>query len=528
MLINFSRVLKQTALRHWDQPALFNVERSRRFTFGQLHEFSNRVCNLLAGKFGLGLGDRYATILENDNAALLHMWMMKSPVTAVWLGIRESGQEHLEQIDRVEARLVFIEQRLLEEYYEDLHQRQVAMVVMDPSKEPLPGVYDFWELVEQASDQDPELDQVYENHREHIALMRFTGGTTGQTKCAMYTISNLCSAAWNPINYMEVIPFDQPKYLVTTPITHAAGAVVLPTYFKGGEVITLDRADIEPMCSTVQQFGANLIYTVPTLLYRMLDMELLRKYDLSSLKTIRYGASPISPAKLEGLLGQFGQIFVQGYGATEAWSPTTILGRKDHALDTEEQRALLASVGSPVPGVEVMICDENGTEVPAEKAGEIWIRGGNTIAGYYNDPEQTGLNFSDNGFWKSGDIGYSNSRGYIYLVDRKKDMIISGGFNVYAQEVENVLNSYPAVQNSAVVGVPHEDWGEAVWGVVVLKEDAQCGQDEIITYCKENLTRYKVPKVIKFVTDLPLSAAGKVLRREVKKKYWEKMKRNIH
>ncbi|MBU4566089.1 MAG: AMP-binding protein [Desulfarculus sp.] len=528
MLINIARLMKQTARRYWDAPALYNVERKRRLTFGQLHELTNQICHVLENKFGLGDGDRYATLLENDNMGLLHLWMTKAKATALWLGIRDSRQEHLHQIDWVNARLVFMEQNLVEEYYDDLRGRGMSIVSMDKPSRAMEGVHYFWDLVAQASTQDPDNEFIYEDPGKHIAIMRFTGGTTGQAKCTMYSLSNMFSAGLNPIHYIELYPFDRPKALLSTPITHASGAVVLPAYFKGGETMTLNRVDIDLMCQTVEQSQVDLIYTVPTVLYRMLDMGLPDKYDLSSLRTIRYGASPISPAKLEELLGQFGQIFVQGYASTESWPPVTVLGRKEHAFETEEQRSILKSVGSPVPGVEVMICNENGEETPAGQEGEIWIRGGNTIAGYYNDPEQTKANFSENGFWKSGDIGYCDEFGRIYLVDRKKDMIITGGFNVYAQEVENALNAHPAVQNSAVVGVPDDYWGEAVRGVVVLKPGATATQEEIILFCKENLTRYKVPKGIDFVEELPLSAVGKVLRRKVRKNYWGDSQRHIH
>ncbi len=211
-----------------------------------------------------------------------------------------------------------------------------------------------------------------------------------------------------------------------------------------------------------------MIYAVPTVLYRMLEMDLPRRHNLSSLKTIRYGGSPISPAKLEILLELFGQIFVQGYGSTECWPSVTILTRKDHGTQTQEQIDRLLSVGRPMPGEEVIICDEGGRAVPAGQRGEIWIRGPNTIEGYYKAPEMTQKNFPASGFWKSGDMGYMDEEGYLYLVDRKQDMIITGGYNVYAIEVENCLNSHPAVQNSAVVGIPHDIWGEEVCAMVML------------------------------------------------------------
>ena len=293
-------------------------------------------------------------------------------------------------------------------------------------------------------------------------------------------------------------------------------------------MLTLNRPDVDMICRTVEKERVGLIFTVPTVLYRMLDMNLQKHYDLSSLKTIRYGGSPISPSKLEGLIDQFGMIFVQAYGSTETWTPCVVLGRKDHDVNSDTVRNRLNSVGRPMPGIEVQISDDNGNEVKIGEKGEIWIRGFPITQGYYKDPDQTKENFSENGFWKSGDIGYMDKDGFIYLVDRKKDMIISGGFNVYAKEVEDCLNSHPVVRMSAVVGIPDDYWGEAVYAEVVLKEGEKISEEELISYCKDRIARYKAPKTIKFVDELPLSSVGKVLRRAVKEKWWGKEARGVH
>jgi acyl-CoA synthetase (AMP-forming)/AMP-acid ligase II len=199
----------------------------------------------------------------------------------------------------------------------------------------------------------------------------------------------------------------------------------------------------------------------------------------------------------------------------------TALGRDDHRTDSEEGLRRLRSVGRPLPGEEVMVCDELGNPLGPGRNGELWIRGANTVQGYFRDPEQTRENFTDNGFWRSGDIGYMDELGYVYLIDRKKDLIISGGYNVYATEVENCLNSHPAVQNSAVVGVPDEEWGEAVRAVVVLASGRRAQEAELIEHCKQRLARHKAPKAVAVVDELPVSPAGKVLRREVRRRLVE-------
>ena len=518
MFVNMGRVFKQTALQFADNPAVINVERGRRFTYARMHELTNRLTHALKHRFGLSQGDFYATILDNDNMALFHPWMLKSPVGAAWIDVRDSVDEQLSRINHAGPKLVFLENRLLPPLYEHLQACRINMVVMDRPEKSRPGVYYFWDLVEQAAPAEVEEELTADNTSKHISVLRFTGGTTGMAKCAKYTLSNLWIWGCNPAHYYETFPFEHPRALFFSPLHHAAsGSVVIPVHIKGGAVITLNGADPESIGRTIEAHKVGMIYAVPTVLYRMLEMNLPRKHNLSSLKTIRYGGSPISPAKLEILLDLFGQIFVQGYGSTECWPSVTILGRKDHGSQSQEQIDRLQSVGRPMPGEEVIICDEGGRALPAGRRGEIWIRGPNTIEGYYKAPELTKKNFSSGGFWKSGDIGYMDEKGYLYLVDRKQDMIITGGYNVYAIEVENSLNSHPAVLNSAVVGIPHDIWGEEVCAMVMLADGSTTSPGELIDHCQHNLARYKAPKKIEITDRLPLSPAGKVLRREVRR-----------
>ncbi|OPX36619.1 MAG: hypothetical protein B1H11_07140 [Desulfobacteraceae bacterium 4484_190.1] len=528
MILNMGRLLRQTALRFSDETAIVNVERGRRFTYSELHDLTNRACNMLRDRFGLREGDIYGALLENDNLILLHPWMAKSLSTGFLLGMRDSFDEHFTQIDYVKPQLIFIEKQLLPKYYEQLIDRQMIIICMDKPDSAKEGVYYFWDLIKDASPSEVNAEYVVDDINEHIFLLKFTGGTTGKGKCVMFSTANFFGPGFNAIQYSEVFPYDNPKALLSPPLTHAAGGLIIPVYFKGGTVLTLNRPDVDMICRTVEKERVGLIFTVPTVLYRMLDMNLQKHYDLSSLKTIRYGGSPISPSKLEGLIDQFGMIFVQAYGSTETWTPCVVLGRKDHDVNSDTVRNRLNSVGRPMPGIEVQISDDNGNEVKIGEKGEIWIRGFPITQGYYKDPDQTKENFSENGFWKSGDIGYMDKDGFIYLVDRKKDMIISGGFNVYAKEVEDCLNSHPVVRMSAVVGIPDDYWGEAVYAEVVLKEGEKISEEELISYCKDRIARYKAPKTIKFVDELPLSSVGKVLRRAVKEKWWGKEARGVH
>ncbi len=517
MLMNVGRVFRDIAIHYGDRPALINIERDRRFTYGALRDISNRVCNFLKRRFHMKGGDFYATVLENDNMGLFHPWMLKSPVGGVWIDVRESLNDVIERIGYTEPKVVFMENRFLPQLYEHCAGAGIDMVLMDPVKDPKPGVHYYWDLVDEASAEEVDEEFVIDDTNKHISVLRFTGGTTGQPKCAMYSFSNLWTWGCNPAHYFQTFPYDHPAALLFSPIHHAAsGSIMIPVHIKGGAIVTLNKADIEDIGRAVEKEKIDMIYTVPTVLYRMLDHGAHKRFDLSSLKTIRYGAAPISPAKLEAVLEIFGHIFVQGYGATECWPSCTILGREDHRTDNPESIKRLASIGRPFPGQEILICNDQGEELPAGEQGELWIRGANTVGGYYKAEELTRENFTPNGFWKSGDIGYMDEEGYVFLVDRKKDLIISGGYNVYSTEVENCLNSHPAVNFSAVVGLPDQDWGEAVNAAVVLKQGRSASAEELIGYCKERLARYKTPKNIQIVRELPLSPAGKVLRRKVR------------
>jgi fatty-acyl-CoA synthase len=302
-------------------------------------------------------------------------------------------------------------------------------------------------------------------------------------------------------------------------MSHASLMPFVATFFAGGATYTLNTPDLTQWCETVQRERITQSLMVPTLLYRLLDMNSSKTSDLSSLRTMIYGAAPIAPAAVERLVAEFGQIFVQLYGASESIMFVSALRKREHRTDTEAARARLASAGRVSAGVELMIADVDGRPLPPGQTGEIWLRTRATIGGYYHNPEATAAEF-ENGYWKSGDVGYVDDDGYLFIVDRKKDMIITGGFNVYAIEVEGALVEHPAVLMSAVVGVPHPDWGEAVHAEVMLREGAAATEGELIAHAKQRLGSYKAPKTVTFVSELPLSPVGKVLRRQVRQRYW--------
>jgi acyl-CoA synthetase (AMP-forming)/AMP-acid ligase II len=309
------------------------------------------------------------------------------------------------------------------------------------------------------------------------------------------------------------------RVLHVAPLSHGSAMLYYPTLFSGGTNITMNALDLDAWIDAVESERVSHSFLVPTALYRLLELQKAAPRNLASLRTLIYGAAPMSPAKLQDLLDCFGPIFVQSYGATEAAMIISLLGKADHRTDSEAAIARLASTGRITPGVEVFIADEAGNELPAGEIGEIRIRCRAIVQGYWGNPEQTTAEFAGD-CWHSGDLGRMDAEGYLYLVDRLKDMIISGGFNVYAVEVEAALAEHPAVLMSAVVGRPHPEWGEAVHAEIVLREGAGVAERELIDHVKDRLGSYKAPKSLAFVDTLPLSPVGKVLRREVRQRYW--------
>ena len=524
MKTNFSRVMSTMALRFRDNLAIVNVERNRRYTFSDYHRLTNRAAHVLTHGLGLGVSDKVLLILENDNISLLHFpTIYKQPATIIFSNLRDSPEEHARQIDHCRPKVVFIETPLVDSYHDLLTERGCRIVAMDRSDGLASDVACFWDLMESASDadNDTELDV-----HDHLAILRFTGGTTALGKCAMYSIDHFLAMRdsfylTNDLSYDE-----DTKYLAFTPMSHASLMPFIATFFAGGATYTLNTADLTQWCETVQTERITQSLMVPTLLYRLLDMNSSRTYDLASLQSMLYGAAPIAPSAVERLVAEFGPIFVQLYGASESIMFVSQLRKRDHRADTPDARRRLASAGRVSAGVELMIVDLNGNPLPVGETGEIWLRTRATISGYYGNPGATAAEF-ENGFWKSGDVGYIDDGGYLFIVDRKKDMIITGGFNVYAIEVEGALVEHPAVMMSAVVGVPHADWGEAVHAEVILREGASATEDELIDHAKRRLGSYKAPKTITFVSELPLSPVGKVLRRQVRQRYWVGRERQV-
>ncbi|MFC6203766.1 class I adenylate-forming enzyme family protein [Psychrobacter urativorans] len=513
MIINFSNHMTALAQRYGDREALVNIERKRRYTFSEFHLLSNQIVNMMVN-LGLGIGDCFINILDNDNLSLIHApTIFKGGATGAFTNFRDSLEEHTWQVAAAKAKVAFIETSLLKTHYQMLREQGVTIVVMDEPEETLAGVHYFWQLVAQASDHNPnfELDD-----REHCALIRFTGGTTGKGKPAMYSMDNWFSCRDTTFAFDDKDMWaEEPRCIHIAPISHGSGMLVLPTFYSGGCTITQYSPDLNAYCANIESEKATLSFLVPTILYRLLEID----SDLSTLKYVVYGAAPMSPGKLKLLQAKLGNIFIQGYGSTEHFGFALNMSTQKHIIKTPADEVRLGSAGQPTPGVECLIVDTDGNEVLQGETGELWVRSRSVCQGYLNAPELTAEEFH-NGFWKSGDLGYMDKQGFVYLVDRKKDMIISGGFNIYANEVESALNSHADVLLAAVIGIPHPEWGEAVHAEVILRDSVSLTDLELIAHVKGLIGSYKAPKTILIVEHIPTSVVGKVLRRKVREKYW--------
>ena len=363
---------------------------------------------------------------------------------------------------------------------------------------------------------------------DDMVMLSATGGTTGmpkgvmnthrslQTFCAHYTISCHYLAAEKIVN------------LAAAPMTHTAGILSLPATARGGTVVVVTKPDPAILLAAIPKYKVTEFFLPPTVIYRLLDIpDLKTKVDFSSLKYFMYGAAPMSVEKLKQAIDVIGPCMMGGYGQTEAPAAISYLPPDEHFVDGKvASDARLSSVGRPNPLISVEIMNEANIILAQGETGEICVRGDLVMKGYYKAPDKTAETIID-GWLHTGDVGHIDGEGYLHITDRKKDMIISGGFNVYPSEVEQVLWSHPAVQDCAVIGVPDEKWGEAVKAVVELNKGQSATAEELIALCKEKLGSVKAPKSIDFIEALPRSPVGKVLKKDLRQQYWTSSDRKI-
>ena len=383
---------------------------------------------------------------------------------------------------------------------------------------PLEGAVDL--TVELPTLSPSEL--VDEAEPEDIAWLSYTGGTTGLSKGVM--LSHRCVTTYSVLVAAE---WDWPeplRYAIVTPLSHSAGIKAYPVMLRGGFSRFLPGFDAAQLCAAIQDEKLTATFLVPTLVNRLVEARDIRqKYDLTSLQLIIYGAAPISPDRLRIAIEELGPIFLQLFGQSEYPEAITTLRKVDHDLSKPER---LESCGRPLTFNEVRLLDSDGNEVADGEPGEICVRGALASSGYWRKPDLTEQLFAG-GWVHTGDVARRDKEGYLYIVDRIKDMIISGGFNIFPREVEDALMQHPAVSLAAVIGVPDQDWGEAVKAVVQLREGAEVSSAELRAHVKACRGAPWAPKMIDFVADIPLTSLGKIDRKALRSPHWQNRGRAV-
>ena len=437
-------------------------------------------------------------------------------LVTTWLHPLGALGDHLDVIEDAAVRALIVDART-----HAARGGEIAAKAVDRLKVVLTmGKADFGRDLMAAAERIGEASAVNLATPDDYSVINYTGGTTGKSKGAIRrhrSTAAMVTAVAADFEFPET-----PRYLAAAPITHVAGTKVVPVLLKGGTVHLMKGFDPERFLATVEREKINFTLLVPTMVYVLLDHPRLDKTDLSSLELILYGASPMSPTRLVEGLERIGPVFSQLYGQTECY-PVSVLRKADHDAKRPE---LFASCGFPIASCAVTLRDEDNNEVEPGEAGEICVRAPHAMEQYWKRPEQTAETFKG-GWLHTGDVARADERGYLYIVDRKKDMIVSGGFNIFPREVEDVLSSHPDVAMAAVIGVPHEKWGEAVAALIVARSGCSPSPEALMQLVKDRKGGPHAPKQIEIVDSLPLTAVGKVDKKVLRAKYWAGRTRQV-
>jgi fatty-acyl-CoA synthase len=481
-------------------------------SYPEVQRLSWSVGRALA-RSGIRPGDKVAILSGNDPVAFSCLLGI-SRAGAVWCPVnpRNEAAENRELLDGFDCRaLIFAGPfaPLVAKMAPDL-PALVTLVCLDAAAAAaVPGAVGFAAWLDGLGDEPWEAATV-----DDVVLIAGTGGTTGRPKGVMLTQRNIEAMTGFTLGGY---PFEcRPVYLALPPLTHAAGVLCFPILALGGEIVIMPSPDLGEFLRLIEAHRVTHAFLPPTLIYLLLDHPDVGRYDLSSLQCLWYGAAPMSADRLEAAIGVFGPVMGQVFGQTEAPMMISTMAPGDHLRpDGTLARERFTSAGRPTPLTTVAIMDEAGNVLPRGERGEIVVRGPLVMAGYYKNPAAT-AEASRHGWHHTGDIGYLDDGNYLYIVDRLKDMIITGGFNVYSAEVEQALLAHPAVLDCGVIGLPDEKWGERVTAVLQLHPGQTVTDEEIKSFVKARIGSVKTPKQIEIWADLPRSRVGKVLKRDVK------------
>jgi len=506
-----------------DAPCLTTDGETR--SYAEVQELSRQIARALARQ-GIGPGDTVAILSANDPAAFTTVFGI-SRLGAVWCPInpRNEAAENRELLDLFDCRALVFQAsyaELVDKIRGELPELK-TLVCLDAEVDWALTWEEFLAAGSPSSDAKVLSDSpkhstfaTFDGDRSgsDLAMIVGTGGTTGRPKGVELTGANL--ETMSAITLMSY-PFEgRPVYLALAPLTHAAGVLCFPVLALGGEVVVMRTPDVGSFLEHVERHRVTHTFLPPTLIYMVLAHPALGSTDLSSLQCFWYGAAPMSATRLEEALDRIGPVMAQLFGQTEAPMMISTMAPRDHFReDGTIARERLSSAGRPAPLVTVQIMAGDGTLLPRGERGEIVVRSSLVMAGYHRNPEAT-AEASAHGWHHTGDIGFLDDDNFLHIVDRAKDMVITGGFNVYSTEVEQALMQHPAVQDCAVVGLPDEKWGERVTAVVQLRGDDPVTPEELAAFVKEQIGSVKSPKQVEVWPDLPRSKVGKVLKADIR------------
>ncbi|MFC4942492.1 AMP-binding protein [Pseudonocardia sp. GCM10023141] len=489
-----------------DAPCLVAGETT--LTYGDVQDLSWSVARALA-RSGIRAGDKVGIISSNDPIAFASVFGIARR-GAIWCPInpRNEADETRQLLDLFDCTCVIYKAAyapLVQKIAPRLPALRVLVCIDEDSTE-VPSL-ERW-IQGTGGDLDDAVAP------DDVAMIVGTGGTTGLPKGVVLTGRNIeTMSALTLMGY----PFPgRPVYLALAPLTHAAGVLCFPVMAKGGQIVVMAKPDLTEFLALVESRRVTHTFMPPTLIYMLLQHEALESTDLSSLQCFWYGAAPMSAAKLEEALTRIGPVMAQLFGQSEAPMMISMMPPADHFnADGTIATHRLSSAGRPAPLVTVAIMDGEGTLLPGGERGEIVVRSSLVMAGYYKNPGAT-AEAGKFGWHHTGDIGYVDGDGFLFVVDRAKDMIITGGFNVYSAEVEQALMQHPAVQDCAVIGLPDDKWGERVTAVVQLRPGETVVPEDVMAFVKARIGSVKAPKQVEVWPDLPRSKVGKVLKTEVR------------
>jgi acyl-CoA synthetase (AMP-forming)/AMP-acid ligase II len=486
------------------------------YTYKEMVQLTNRVAHSLR-RSGFGVGTRFSIYTPNHSLGLaVIVGGMRAGAAWCNINLRNSVATNASILARGGCEVIFYHSSVSEtvSVFRKECSALKCFVCLDAAANSDPSLMDFIDGASSeplACDWDPQTQ----------CFQGSTGGTTGEPKL---TVGNADLFSCSAVGFATCFNYAEPPVnLALAPITHAAGLVALTHLAMAATVVLQTSTDVVDMARAIEHYRVTTLFLPPTLIYKMLTDLDPADYDFSSLKFVMSAAAPISPSKVAEAVAKFGPIMCQSYGQTETGMPITFMSpaeTAEAARDPAKARRL-GSIGRQaitIEGLEIM--DDEGNILGPDQIGEIVVRAPSVMRGYLNDPEAT-REISKFGWHHTGDMGHRDADGYFYISDRKRDLIISGGFNIFPLELENVILTHPAVQDCAVVGVPDPKWGETVKAVLQLKAGHAVTAEDVIALVKEALGSMKAPRSVEFWPDLPRNAAGKVLKRQIRAHYAE-------